>query len=410
MASIAIQIYKIPIDVITYTILLYNFAIVGVIAIFYQNGIPNYITQIYLVCTSVILAWHLSHFDDWTAWTLLVMLAFYDLCAVLTPCGPLKALVNLMSKEDAPDMPGLLYEAHLPAGTQKPGANGNSSSGDGSGNRNRRRRNENGGASSNGESNRPINNRSEGGQESAQRREENTTAVTENTHLQQEQTSLSSKRRTSNIPSTSSSNEPSLVSTTSSGGPHARLPLAIAKIYRLPLVSRYNNGISSSSFSKNRRKKQQSQRNRRKRNRNKNNKRSQQGSSTINESPLLADDPYSMEEEETDVQQEQNEESTEEFYKRNFSVVELLSEVEVELPANGGRVERVDGSHNRFLVFGRDGNVKRELYLNKKGKVYDVTDEEDDDSLYDDDGPASIRLGLVSFTFTLMTNIFIFWA
>lgn len=39
-----------------------------------------------------------------TAWCLLFMLAVYDLCAVLTPCGPLKALVNLMQHEDAPEM------------------------------------------------------------------------------------------------------------------------------------------------------------------------------------------------------------------------------------------------------------------------------------------------------------------
>ena len=45
----------------------------------------------------------LVHFIG-TAWCLLFMLAMYDLCAVLTPCGPLKALVNLMQHEDAPDM------------------------------------------------------------------------------------------------------------------------------------------------------------------------------------------------------------------------------------------------------------------------------------------------------------------
>ena len=122
MTTIAIDIYQIPIDAITYYILLYNFAIVGVIAIFYQKGIPSTITQMYLVMTSVILAWHLSHFDAWTAWTLLVMLALYDLCAVLTPCGPLKALVNLMQDKDSPEMPGLLYEAHLPEGTTRPGS------------------------------------------------------------------------------------------------------------------------------------------------------------------------------------------------------------------------------------------------------------------------------------------------
>ena len=49
------------------------------------------------------------------------MLAMYDLCAVLTPCGPLKALVNLMSEEGAPEMPGLLYEAELPPEARRPG-------------------------------------------------------------------------------------------------------------------------------------------------------------------------------------------------------------------------------------------------------------------------------------------------
>ena len=71
MGSIAIEIYRIPVDRITWTFFMYNFAIVGVTAIFYQKGIPSGVTQMYLVCTSVILAWHLSHFDDWTAWTLL---------------------------------------------------------------------------------------------------------------------------------------------------------------------------------------------------------------------------------------------------------------------------------------------------------------------------------------------------
>lgn len=71
MGSIAIEIYRIPVDRITWTVFMYNFAIVGVTAIFYQKGIPSGVTQMYLVCTSVILAWHLSHFDDWTAWTLL---------------------------------------------------------------------------------------------------------------------------------------------------------------------------------------------------------------------------------------------------------------------------------------------------------------------------------------------------
>jgi len=121
MFDVFIMRYRIPIDQISFYFIIVNFAVVGVIAIFYQKGIPMFITQTYLVLSSVIVAWQFSNFNSWTTWTLLVLLALYDLCAVLTPCGPLKFLVDLMSKEDAPDMPGLLYEASLPAGVERPG-------------------------------------------------------------------------------------------------------------------------------------------------------------------------------------------------------------------------------------------------------------------------------------------------
>lgn len=113
--------YNVILDQITFYFLLVNFAAVGTISIFFAKGIPTYITQMYLILTSCILAWQLSSFNDWTAWVLLVLLALYDLCAVLTPCGPLKALVRLMQKDDAPEMPGLLYEARLPEGVDRPG-------------------------------------------------------------------------------------------------------------------------------------------------------------------------------------------------------------------------------------------------------------------------------------------------
>jgi presenilin 1 len=58
------------------------------------------------------MAWQLGQFPEWTTWALVVVLAFYDLCAVLTPCGPLKWLVQLVQKEGRP-LPGLLYEAEI---------------------------------------------------------------------------------------------------------------------------------------------------------------------------------------------------------------------------------------------------------------------------------------------------------
>jgi len=49
---------------------------------------------------------------QWTSWVLLVILALYDLCAVLTPCGPLRALIALAQVRRDP-IPGLLYEANV---------------------------------------------------------------------------------------------------------------------------------------------------------------------------------------------------------------------------------------------------------------------------------------------------------
>ncbi|EED95480.1 presenilin, partial [Thalassiosira pseudonana CCMP1335] len=118
--NVAIEKYRIPIDWFTFVFSMFNFAVVGVTSIFYAKGIPPYITQTYLICSSVIIAWQLSHFDTISTWTLLIMLALYDLCAVLTPVGPLRLLVNLMSDEDSPEMPGLLYEAQIPEGLKRP--------------------------------------------------------------------------------------------------------------------------------------------------------------------------------------------------------------------------------------------------------------------------------------------------
>ncbi|DAZ94977.1 TPA: hypothetical protein N0F65_000609 [Lagenidium giganteum] len=93
-----------------------NFGVVGVISIFYQKGISKIIQNGYLVMVSVILAWEFSMWPMWTTFIFCVMFAFYDLCAVLTPCGPLKCLIGLIQEKQAP-LPGLLYEADVQDGT-----------------------------------------------------------------------------------------------------------------------------------------------------------------------------------------------------------------------------------------------------------------------------------------------------
>jgi hypothetical protein len=120
MLVAAINIYGWRVDKLSFMLVIYNYTVVGTLAIFYQRGIPRWVTQGYLIASSVCLAWQFSYFSDWMAWTLLVMLALYDLVAVLSPCGPLKALAKLISRPGAPQLRGLLYEAQLPQGTEKP--------------------------------------------------------------------------------------------------------------------------------------------------------------------------------------------------------------------------------------------------------------------------------------------------
>jgi len=122
MFQVAIQRYQLKIDTISFWLFIYNLALVGIVSIFFAQAlrIPSYITQFYLMLSSVIIAWQMSNWDPWTGWLLLVCLALYDLFAVLTPCGPLKALVRLMQREDAPALPGLLYEANLQPRQSRP--------------------------------------------------------------------------------------------------------------------------------------------------------------------------------------------------------------------------------------------------------------------------------------------------
>lgn len=346
LGTLAIEIYRIPIDVISYNISIYNFAVVGVIAIFYQKGIPSYITQIYLVFTSVILAWHLSHFDEWTAWTLLVMLALYDLCAVLTPCGPLRALVNAMQEEGSPEMPGLLYEAHLPPGTKKPGSRQPSRSQTSHNDTEHRSV-----VSNDEDSDDEGTGEHDDDDDDNSKREQPTERIERS--ISSEQVNNTEQVRQSILDVQDESSSSPLTQ-----GPRATIPLAIAKVYQLQVVHTY--GTSSPRN--------------RQRNWNSN-------ESNINNSPLLTD-------------------SSEEFYSRNFSASQLCADVEVEFPRDGGRIEKdcSSGKRPKYLVYNGNNELRRILIVSPKGGVFEVTDDGDDNSSVFDE-PSSIRLGLGDFIF-----------
>lgn len=104
-----IQTFSIPLDSISCFLLLFNFAVLGVLSIF-SNGVPILLKQSYMVALGIIVAAWLTRLPEWTTWALLVALALYDLVAVLAPGGPLKILVELASSREE-ELPALVYEA-----------------------------------------------------------------------------------------------------------------------------------------------------------------------------------------------------------------------------------------------------------------------------------------------------------
>ena len=299
---VAIQIYRLPIDKLTYFLQVYNFAIVGIIAIFYSRGIPKIVTQGYLIATACILAWHLDYFDEMTTWTLLICLALYDLCAVLTPCGPLKALVNLMSRDDAPEMPGLLFEAELPPEARRPG---------------RSRSNQSASTSA--------------------------TAASQRSGVSQPSVTVTDKNDTQQ---SSNNND--------GEAPTAFVPLAIARVYNLPVlaVPQRSQAVLGNAQSS------EQQRNGR--------------------TPLLED-------------------ASSPVMPENPSPPQLMADVKVRLPAQGGRIERFKARNGKtkYLERDRHGNPKRTLWVDKMGRVFAETGDEGDE----DDSRNTIRLGLGDFIF-----------
>jgi presenilin 1 len=109
--------FDVNIDWLSFVFILTNFGALGSFAVFFTA--PSIVKQSYLVCVSVIMAWSLSKLPDWTNWTILIALAVYDLFAVLSPCGPLKALVEMSQSRNEP-IPGLVYEADAPESRAAP--------------------------------------------------------------------------------------------------------------------------------------------------------------------------------------------------------------------------------------------------------------------------------------------------
>ncbi|KAM6569497.1 hypothetical protein CsatB_017482 [Cannabis sativa] len=109
IAVFLLQDFSIPIDCVTFLVVLFNFAVVGVLAVF-MSKMAIFVTQGYLVVIGMLVAYWFTLLPEWTTWALLVAMSLYDLAAVLLPVGPLRILVELAISRDE-DIPALVYEA-----------------------------------------------------------------------------------------------------------------------------------------------------------------------------------------------------------------------------------------------------------------------------------------------------------
>ncbi|KEG13903.1 presenilin-like aspartic peptidase [Trypanosoma grayi] len=100
--------FQIPYDIVTAAILLWNVAAVGLISIFYYSH--PVLAQVNLILVSIVIACCLTLIPEWTAWSLLVAVAIYDVAAVLCPHGPLQMLVAVAEERNKP-LPGFVYDS-----------------------------------------------------------------------------------------------------------------------------------------------------------------------------------------------------------------------------------------------------------------------------------------------------------
>lgn len=96
-----------------------QFGCLGVLSLHWKSS--RKLHQFYLVMLAALTALFLvRNLPDWSVWTALVAVCIWDILAVLTPCGPLKMLVETASRRGDDNFPAVLYNSGTNADSNTP--------------------------------------------------------------------------------------------------------------------------------------------------------------------------------------------------------------------------------------------------------------------------------------------------
>lgn len=86
--------HEFPVDAITFSLVFWNFGVVGAVAILWENA-PRRLADLSLLLASVALTWPFCSLPELALWFLVLFMIIWDLFAVLTPIGPLRYAMYL---------------------------------------------------------------------------------------------------------------------------------------------------------------------------------------------------------------------------------------------------------------------------------------------------------------------------
>ena len=105
--SMLLTVFSVSLDYITVFFCLWNFTIVGIVALFFEG--PPLLQKAYSIVIGSMMAYALSDLPELVTWILLAFLAIWDLVAVLCPFGPLRILIESAQRQGTEIPNALIY-------------------------------------------------------------------------------------------------------------------------------------------------------------------------------------------------------------------------------------------------------------------------------------------------------------